>query len=74
MNPTVALPPEIAHEGDANKPEGEEESTQLRSVGNPEPVPDTTVPIGPEVGLSTKALDGPAITVKVAVAESAAFV
>jgi hypothetical protein len=64
----------MAHEGVANKLEGEEESTQLRSVGNPEPVPDTTVPIGPEVGLSTKVLDGPAVTVNVAVAESAAFV
>jgi len=64
----------MAHEGEANKPGGEEESTQLRSVGNPEAVPDTTVPIGPEVGVSTKALVGPEITVKVAVAESAAFV
>ena len=74
MNPTVALPPEIAHEGEANKAEGEEESTQLRSVGNPEPVPDTTVPIGPEVGVSTKVLDGPEATVNVVLAESAAFV
>lgn len=64
----------MAHEGEANRAEGEEESTQLRSVGNPEPVPDTTVPIGPEVGVSTKVLEGPAFTVNVAVAESAAFV
>jgi hypothetical protein len=64
----------MAHEGEANKPEGEEESTQLRSVGNPDPVPDTTVPIGPEVGDSTKVPVGPEITVKVALAESAAFV
>ena len=64
----------MAHDGEANKPGGEEESTQLTSVGNPEPVPDTKVPIGPAVGVSTKVLVGPAVTVNVAVAESAAFV
>lgn len=76
MNPTVAIPPEITHEDEANKPGGEEESRQLTSVGNEEEeeVPDTTVPTGPEVGISDKVLVGPAITVKVALAESAAFV
>jgi len=74
VNPTVAAPPEMAHEGEANRPDGEEESTQLRSVGNPEAVPDTTVPTGPEVGLSTKVPAGPETTVKVALAESPAFV
>jgi hypothetical protein len=74
VNPTVALPPEIAHDGEANRLEGEEESMQLVSVGNSEAVPDTTVPIGPEVEVSTKVLIGPAVTVNVAVAESAAFV
>lgn len=74
MNPTVALPPDMAHDGEANKLEGEAESTQLVSVGKSEPVPDTTVPTGPEVGLSTRALVGPAVTVNVAVAESPIFV
>jgi hypothetical protein len=64
----------MVHEGEANKLEGLEESTQLVSVGNPEAVPETSVPIGPDVGVSSKMLVGPAVTVNVAVAESAAFV
>ena len=74
MNPTIACPPEIVHEGEVSKPDGEEESTQVASVGNSGAIPDTTVPIGPEVGASTRTPAGPAITVNVALAESPAFV
>lgn len=74
VNPTVTFPPATAHDGDDIKPDGEEESTQVVSVGNPELWPETTVPTGPETGVSTKLLVGPAFTMNVAVAVSSTFV
>lgn len=70
MNPTVAFPPAIVQDGEENMATGTELSIQLVSVGNPVPLPETTVPIGPDVGVSTRPLVGPAVTAKVAVAES----
>ena len=40
------------------------------SVANPVPVPETRVPVGPDVGVSVKVPGRPSVTAKVAVADS----
>ena len=72
MNPTVAFPPATVQDCEENILEGAEMSTQLVSVGNPVPLPETTAPAGPVVGVRVRLLVGPAVTANVAVAESPA--
>jgi len=72
VNPTVAVPPEIAHDGEENKFDGVEMIRQVVSVGKPVAVPETVVPTGPEVWVKVKVVAGPDVTAKVAVAESPA--
>ena len=64
------LPPEATQVGEDSILEGAERSVQLVSLGKPEECPVTTVPIGPLNGLRVRALTGPAIAAKFAVAES----
>jgi hypothetical protein len=65
----LALPPEIAHDGEDMMVAGAELSWQVASPVNPVPTPETTVFIGPDVGVSVKVPVGPTVTLKVALAE-----
>ena len=64
----------MVHGGDdeENSPEGLEISKHAASLENPVAEPETTVPGGPDVGVSVKEPTVPEVTAKVAVAESPA--
>ena len=73
VNPALAFPPPvIEHDADDRTAEGAALSRHDESVVNPVAEPETTVPTWPDVGFSVKVPTGPAVTVKVAVAVSAA--
>jgi hypothetical protein len=63
-------PPIIVHDDEDNSPEGLDVSIHDASVRNPEADPETTVPGGPDVGVSVRVSTVPEVTVKVALAES----
>ena len=65
----LAWVPEMAQDGEERMVAGAELSRQVVSVVKPVPTPETTVLIGPDVGVSVKVPVGPAATVKVALAE-----
>lgn len=71
MNPILALPPPvIVQDGEDKIIEGAALSTHDTSVVNWVATPETTVDIGPDVGVSVNVGGGPALTVKLVVAES----
>ena len=71
VNPTLMFPPPMMlHDGEDSNPEGLDVSMHDTSLENPVAEPVTTVPDGPDVGVSVKALTTPVVTVNVAVAES----
>jgi hypothetical protein len=63
----------MAQDGEERMVAGAELSRQVASVVKPVPTPETTVLIGPDVGVSVKVPVGPGVTVKVALAESPAL-
>jgi len=63
-------PPKIVQDGEDISPEGAEVSMHDTSLENPVAEPETTVPGGPDVGVSVKVPTIPEVTAKVAVAES----
>lgn len=75
MNPTLAFPaPVIVQDGEDRIADGAAVSWQDVSVVNPVAKPVTAVPRPADVGVSVKVPGGPAVTAKLAVAESPAFV
>ena len=73
MNPTATLPlPVIVHDGEDRIADGEAVSKHDTSLVNPVPLPLTTVPVGPNIGIRVNVPSGPAVTVKGAEAESRA--
>jgi hypothetical protein len=65
----LAFAAEMAHDGEDRMVAGAELSWQVASLVNPVPTPETTVFIGPDVGVSVKVPVGPEITWKVVLAE-----
>jgi len=73
VNPTVTFPPPvIVQDAEARIVAGAALSTHIVSAVNPVPLPVTTIPAGPDVGVTVKVPTGPAVTVKDAKAESLA--
>jgi hypothetical protein len=68
----LAFPPAMAQDGEDRTPAGAELTWHVASVVNPVPTPETTVPIGPDIGVNVIVPAGPRVTAKLAVAESAA--
>ncbi len=69
----MAFPALMTHDGEDNSPTGAEVRVQVISVVNPGAEPVTGVPTGPEVGVRVSVPRAPTVTVKVWVADSAAF-
>jgi hypothetical protein len=63
-------PPMMVHDCEESSPEGPEISMHAVSLENPVAEPDTIVAGGPEGGFSVRVSTVPAVTSKVAVAES----
>jgi hypothetical protein len=63
-------PPVIVQDDEARTAEGAAVSTHVTSAAKPVPVPLTTVPVEPVIGVRVKVGTGPAETVKLSVAES----
>jgi hypothetical protein len=68
----LAFPPAIVQDGEDRTPAGAEMSVHVVSVVKPVPVPETTAPIGADVGVNVNVLLGPIVTAKFALAESPA--
>jgi hypothetical protein len=69
----LAIPPAvIVQDGEDRIDPEEAPSWHVVSVVNPSPTPETTVPIGPDVGVSVNVPAVPTVTAKFAVAESSA--
>ncbi len=69
----MAVPALIVQLGDDNSPPGAELRVQDVSGVKPVAEPVTGVPTGPELGVKVSVPRVPTVTVKVAVADSAAF-
>jgi hypothetical protein len=75
MNPILAFPPpEMVQDGEDRIAAGAAVTRHDTSVVKPVAKPETTVPTAPDVGVSAKVPGGPAVTAKLAVATSPAFV
>ena len=73
VNPPATFPPPVTVQVDEDRSvDGADESTHAVSVVNPEAAATTTVPGGPETGVSVKGIGGLLVTAKVAEAESLA--
>jgi len=71
VNPTVKPPPPvIVQDAEDRIVEGAALSTHVTSAVKPVPVPLTTAPAPPDVGVRSKVGVGPGDTVKLSVAES----
>jgi len=62
----------MVQDGEESSPEGLDVSIHATSLENPVAEPETTVPGGPDVGVSVRAPTVPEVAVKVALAESLA--
>ena len=71
MKPPVSVPPEIEHDDERKRPDGEDDTVHVVPTKF-DPERETTVPPRPDVGVTVSVGPGPAVTVNVAVLVSAA--